>query len=101
MYVICPGCKYPELLYSLDGKKGLKSICKSCGKTNIHDGQHKSGKIIIQWLQSQSEIKDAEMTKADMKKAAALEQEGDGETIEQEDATKDKDEDVSDTEAPL
>lgn len=41
------------------------------------------------------------MTKADMKKAAALEQEGDGETIEQEDATKDKDEDVSDTEAPL
>ena len=37
MYVICPNCKYPELIMSPEGKKGLKSICKSCGNTNTHD----------------------------------------------------------------
>ena len=49
-YVICPGCKYPELIRSVEGKKGLKSICKSCGRTNQHDDSHKAGKVIIKDL---------------------------------------------------
>lgn len=36
---------------SLDGSKGLKSICKSCGKAGTHDHMHKAGKIIVQTLQ--------------------------------------------------
>lgn len=51
MYVICPNCKYPELIMSPEGKKGLKSICKSCGNSNVHDAQHKAGKIILAQLQ--------------------------------------------------
>lgn len=46
-YVCCPNCKYPELIMSLDGKKGIKSICKSCGKSNTHDAMHKAGKVIV------------------------------------------------------
>ena len=65
MYVICQGCKYPELIHSVEGKKGLKSICKSCGKTNIHDGGHKAGKIIIQYLQSNTAPIDDDMTEND------------------------------------
>ena len=32
---------------SLDGKKGIKSICKSCGKSATHDAMHKAGKVIV------------------------------------------------------
>lgn len=32
---------------SLEGKKGLKSICKSWGKANTHDSIHKAGKVIV------------------------------------------------------
>jgi hypothetical protein len=56
MYVICPNCKYPELIMSPEGKKGLKSICKSCGNTNKHDAQNKAGKIILQQLQEGKQI---------------------------------------------
>ncbi len=49
-YVCCQNCKYPELIMSLEGKNGLKSICKSCGKTNMHDSMHKAGKVLVQEL---------------------------------------------------
>ena len=42
---------------SLEGKKGLKSICKSCGKSATHDALHKAGKIMVQALQQGGKLK--------------------------------------------
>lgn len=41
---------------SLDGKKGLKSICKSCGKSNTHDAMHNAGKIIVKEIQTRGRL---------------------------------------------
>ena len=102
-YVICPNCKYPELIMSLDGKKGLKSICKSCGRSNTHDGQHKAGKIIVQHLQ-QTGGKDVDMTEKDMKKMNIDEEDDvDGDIVIEKERTKSKKkkEDISDLDADL
>ena len=49
-YVLCQTCKYPELKMSLEGKKELKSVCNSCGKTSHHDGMSKAGAVFIKHL---------------------------------------------------
>lgn len=64
-YVCCQNCKYPELIYSLEGKKGkegIKSICKSCGSSNTHDASSKAGKVIVKWLKENQNKPDTEMT---------------------------------------
>jgi translation initiation factor 2 beta subunit (eIF-2beta)/eIF-5 len=39
-YVLCHKCKLPETTFKVESKL-LKSICRSCGKTNKLDNSHK------------------------------------------------------------
>lgn len=48
-YVLCKNCRYPELRMELSGKD-LKSCCNSCGKTTMHDTNHKAGKALVNYL---------------------------------------------------
>ena len=45
-YILCKGCKYPELRRFAEGKN-LKSQCNSCGSVGEHDALHKAGKEIL------------------------------------------------------
>jgi len=45
-YILCTGCKYPELKRFVEGKD-LKSQCNSCGHAGSHDSMHKAGKEIM------------------------------------------------------
>ena len=42
---------------SVEGKNGLKSVCNSCGKSNIHDSTHKAGKALVAHLKKDGGIK--------------------------------------------
>jgi translation initiation factor 5 len=48
-FVLCRGCRYPELRMYVEGKD-LKSACNSCGKVNSHDSQAKAGKELIKHI---------------------------------------------------
>ena len=54
-YVVCATCLYPELTMSADGKKGLKSVCNSCGNTEKHDAGHRAGKVILKAIKDNGE----------------------------------------------
>ena len=46
MYILCPNCNLPEIKHFVQ-VKDLMSKCNACGKTNSHNGKHKSGKALI------------------------------------------------------
>lgn len=96
-YVICKGCKYPELAMFIEGKNDLKSRCNSCGTTNVHDGTHKAGKALL------AHYKDGGKVKMDITKNK-LDDAEDHEDDDQEEQIKTKkktDEDISDVDDDL
>jgi translation initiation factor 5 len=97
-YVICRGCKYPELRMFIEGKNDLKSRCNSCGVSNTHDGSHKAGKALI------AHYKDGGKQKMDItkKKMEDAEDHDDGDHEEKVETKKSKkEEDISDIDDEL
>lgn len=40
IYILCPGCDYPEIDLKLDSKKNINQICRSCGTINIINAKY-------------------------------------------------------------
>ena len=45
-YILCKGCKYPEMILRVKGER-IFGDCSSCGKKNVLDIKHKVASLII------------------------------------------------------
>jgi len=46
-YVCCSNCHYPEVVFSIKGKKEMIGTCNACGFVRTLDTTHKAGKQML------------------------------------------------------